>query len=137
MSELSQSLSLSQSPLHSSIVAMISLASGIASRHPDMGLCQLERLRCAGIPEHQVNAVIEIARHIRDEASQKLDATFDEKAIITEKTTETTDCCGSTVSVPIAVNEESCGCTPTPADNPVAKLGLIIQHRIKLTRLYP
>ena len=116
MSELSQS----QSPLHSSIVAMISLASGIASRHPDMGLCQLDRLRSAGIPEHQINAVIEIARHIRDEASQKLDATFDEKAIIaeksmiTEKAIETTDCCGSTVSAPIAVNEESCDCTPTP-----------------------
>ena len=111
-------LSISQSPLHSSIVAMISLASGIASRHPDMGLCQLERLRCAGVPEHQINSVIEIARHIRDEASQKLDATFNEKAIIakkamiTEKATETSDCCGS--AAPIAVEEESCGCTPTP-----------------------
>lgn len=106
----------SQSQLHSSIIAMISLASGIASRHPDMGLCQLDRLRSAGIPEHQINAVIEIARHIRDEASQKLDVAFDEKAIITETIIEndTTDCCGSTVSVPIAVNEESCGCTPTP-----------------------
>jgi len=66
--------------LHSSIVAMISLASGIASRHPDMGLCQLERLRHAGVPEHQINAVIEIARHIRDEASEKLDHAFDEQS---------------------------------------------------------
>jgi len=102
----------SQSQLHSSIVAMISLASGIASRHPDMGLCQLDRLRNAGIPEHQINAVIDIARHIRDEASQKLDAAFDEKASITEN--DTTDCCGSAVAVSIAVKEESCGCTPTP-----------------------
>ena len=101
-----------QPQLHSSIVAMISLASGIASRHPDMGLCQLERLRCAGIPEHQINTVIEIARHIRDEASQKLDAAFDEKSIIFEKAIETTDCCDSVVS--IAAKEESCGCTPTP-----------------------
>ena len=103
-----------QAQLHSSIVAMISLASGIASRHPDMGLCQLDRLRSAGVPEHQINAVIEIARHIRDEASQKLDVAFDEKASITEpiKENEATDCCGSAVSV--VVKEESCGCTPTP-----------------------
>lgn len=102
-----------QSQLHSSIVAMVSLASGIASRHPDMGLCQLERLRCAGVPEHQIDAVIEIARHIRDEASQKIDATFDEKATITEAKdkNDTTD--DSSSDVTIAVVEESCGCTPT------------------------
>lgn len=109
---------ISQSQLHSSIVAMISLASGIASKHPDMGLCQLERLRGAGIPEHQIDAVIEIARHIRDEASQKLDAAFDEKATTIETTTisvtenETTDCCSSAAS--ITIEEESCGCTRTP-----------------------
>jgi hypothetical protein len=39
-----------QPQLHSSIVAMVSLASGIASNHPDMGQCQLDRLRQAGIP---------------------------------------------------------------------------------------
>lgn len=66
--------------LHSSIVALVSLASGIAARHPDMGLCQLEKLRAMGIPDEQIATVIEIARHIRDEASQKLDAAFDEKA---------------------------------------------------------
>ena len=102
----------SQSQLHSSIVAMISLASGIASRHTDMGLYQLERLRFAGIPEHQINAVIKIARHIRDEASQKFDDAFNDKSIITKKEIETADCYDSTVS--IAVNKESCGCTPTP-----------------------
>ena len=80
-----------QPQLHPSIVAMISLASGIASRHPDMGLCQLERLRSIGIPEHQIDAVIEIDRHIRDEASQKVDATFDEKAQIKVAITETKD----------------------------------------------
>lgn len=69
-----------QTQLHSSIVAMVSLASGIASNHPDMGQCQLDRLRQAGVPQHQIDAVIEIARHIRDEAVQKLDAAFDEKA---------------------------------------------------------
>ena len=104
-----------QPQLHSSIVAMISLAAGIASRHPDMGLCQLERLRNAGVPEHQIDAVIDIARHIRDEASQKVDAAFDEKAQVKTAITETEDtgCCSAVVPEPVA--EESCGCTPTPA----------------------
>lgn len=116
-----------QPQLHSSIVAMISLASGIASRHPDMGLCQLERLRKAGVPEQQINAVIEIARHIRDEASEKLDASFDEKAGLATSSSEqeetdccnsatteagTEGCCGSVTQEPVV--EESCGCTPTP-----------------------
>ncbi len=103
-----------QPQLHSSIVAMISLAAGIASRHPDMGLCQLERLRSAGIPEHQINAVIEIARHIRDEASQKVDAAFDEKTALTKSVSETdsSGCCDS--AEPELVAEDSCGCTPTP-----------------------
>jgi hypothetical protein len=69
-----------QPQLHSSIVAMVSLASGIAANHPAMGQCQLQRLRSAGVPEHQIDAVIEIARHIRDEATQKLDAAFDEQS---------------------------------------------------------
>ncbi len=63
--------------LHSSIVAMVSLASGIAANHPAMGQCQLERLRHAGVPESQIATVIEIARHIRDEAAEKLDHAFD------------------------------------------------------------
>ncbi len=79
-----------------------------------MGLCQLERLRGAGIPEHQIDAVIEIARHIRDEAAEKVDTIFDEKAQTTRPTvkTETTSCCGSAIPEPVVV--ESCGCTPTP-----------------------
>ncbi|NIA02743.1 MAG: hypothetical protein GWO88_00815 [Planctomycetia bacterium] len=97
-----------QSPLHSSIVAMVSLASGIASNHPDMGQCQLERLRHAGVPEHQIDAVIEIARHIRDEASEKLDHAFNEKSQESNPAAETdiekiniessASCCSSTVS---------------------------------------
>ncbi|MBE9568295.1 MAG: hypothetical protein IMF14_06330 [Proteobacteria bacterium] len=89
-----------QPPLHSSIIAMVSLASGIASRHPDMGLCQLERLRSAGVPEQQIDTVIEIARHIRDEASEKVDAAFDEKAGIDNEAV-------------VEAAEESCGCTST------------------------
>lgn len=90
-----------QPELHSSIVAMVSLASGIASNHPAMGQCQLERLRGYGVPENQINAVIEIARHIRDEATEKLDYAFDEKA-------------GSLAPLE-APEGEACGCTPTPS----------------------
>ena len=98
-----------QPQLHSTIVAMVSLASGIASNHPAMGQCQLERLRHAGVPEHQIDAVIEIARHIRDEAAQKLDVAFDAAASgtnssedvankpLTIETTETV-CCTPTAS---------------------------------------
>lgn len=66
--------------LHSSIVALVSLASGIASNHPAMGQCQLAKLRSMGITEEQIASVIDIARHIRDEANDKLDATFDQIA---------------------------------------------------------
>lgn len=84
--------------LHSSIVAMISLASGIAANHPAMGQCQLERLRKAGIPQHQIDAVIEIARHIRDEAAQKLDAAFDEAADSPAEVADAQPCCTPTAS---------------------------------------
>lgn len=70
----------SEPQLHSSIVAMISLAAGIAAKHPSMGPCQLRRLREMGVPAHQIDEVIEIARHIREEAGQKLDQAFDEAA---------------------------------------------------------
>ncbi|MDA3870425.1 MAG: hypothetical protein PF589_10935 [Gammaproteobacteria bacterium] len=86
-----------QPQLHSSIVAMISLASGIAANHPAMGQCQLQRLRDSGVPEHQINAVIEIARHIRDEAAQKLDAAFDEQAAEAEPSAAG-ETCGSSPS---------------------------------------
>ena len=90
-----------QPELHSSIVAMVSLASGIAANHPAMGQCQLERLRGYGVPENQIATVIEIARHIRDEAAEKLDFAFDEKS-------------GS--AAPVAIAEgEACGCSPTPS----------------------
>ena len=92
---------MSQPELHSSIVALISLASGIAAKHPDMGLCQLDRLRSQGVPENQIKAAIEIARHIRDEAAQKLDAAFDQKANgpeISPEQTSGASCCTPTAS---------------------------------------
>lgn len=67
-------------PLHSSIIALVSLAAGIAAKHPDMGLCQVQRLRSQGMSEDHINTVVDIARHIRDEAAQKLDAAFDEQS---------------------------------------------------------
>lgn len=93
--------------LHSSMVAMISLASGIASNHPDMGQCQLERLRQAGVPQRQIDAVIEIARHIRDEAAQKLDTAFNDAASVTGRPKVAK---GKPLDIP--VKETAC-CTPT------------------------
>lgn len=66
-------------PLHSSIVALVSLAAGIAAKHPAMGLCQVQRLRSLGVSEDHIQTAVEIARHIRDEVAQKLDAAFDEQ----------------------------------------------------------
>lgn len=71
---------MADSPLHPSIVAMVSLAANIAANHPKKGLCQLERLRGFGIAEEQIDMVVDIARHIRDEAGQMQDAAFDEEA---------------------------------------------------------
>jgi len=100
----------SEPQLHSSIVALVSLASGIASNHPAMGQCQLAKLRSMGIAESQIATVIEIARHIRDEASQKLDSAFDEASYPesgsdseTQDNTKPTDnagesCCSTTAS---------------------------------------
>ncbi|MGV6858223.1 MAG: hypothetical protein ACWA5X_04550 [bacterium] len=88
--------------LHSSIVALVSLASGIASNHPSMGRCQIDRLRSQGVPEAHIQTVIEIARHIRDEASEKLDAAFDafEEGVNEEQATAPAGeaCCSSTPS---------------------------------------
>ncbi len=91
-----------QEPLANDVVAMVSLAAGIASNHPAMGQCQLERLRGYGTSEAQIAAVIEIARHIRDEAAEKLDFAFDEKA-------------KGAATPEAAPAGESCGCTPTPS----------------------
>lgn len=65
------------SDLHPSIVALVSLAANIASNHPKQGLCQVDRLKTYGVAKSQIDEVIEIARHIRDEAAQSLDAQLD------------------------------------------------------------
>ena len=58
-------------------LAMVSLAANIAANHPKKGLCQLERLRSYGVPEEQIDLVVDIARHLRNEAGQMLDHEFD------------------------------------------------------------
>ena len=92
--------------LHTSIVSLVSLAAGIASNHPAMGQCQLARLRKLGVSEEHIAAVVEIARHIRDEAAQKMDAAFDEaswpesadSAEHAEPVATGESCCSSTAS---------------------------------------
>ena len=66
--------------LHSSIVSLMSLASSIDIKHPDMGLCLLHKLRHMRMPDSPIDSMIEIAHYIRDEAAQKLDTAFDEKS---------------------------------------------------------
>jgi hypothetical protein len=94
-------------PLHPSIIAMVSLAANIAANHPKKGLCQIERLRGYGVTEEQIDMVVDIARHLREEAGQMLDAAFDEEA--------------KPVALPpsLAVTEPApgCGCTPTAKGN--------------------
>lgn len=67
-------------PLHAAIVSLVALSANIAANHPKQGLCQLEKLQEMGVPEAHIRAVIDIARHIRDEAGEQLDVRFDEQA---------------------------------------------------------
>ena len=94
--------------LHPSIVALVSLAANVASNHPGQGLCQIERLKGYGVPREQIDTVIEIARHIRDETAQKLDAQFDEAYAAHFP--------GAAVKLAgIAASESGACCTPTPS----------------------
>ena len=88
--------------LHPSIVALVSLAANIAANHPKQGLCQIDRLKSYGVGKEQIDSVIEIARHIRDEAAQTLDAGFDQAYAASD--------------TPIAtVGSGAACCTPTPS----------------------
>lgn len=95
--------------LHPSIVALVSLAANIAANHPKQGLCQVDRLKGYGVSREQIDAVIEIARHIRDEAAQKLDAKFDE-AYAAHFAPKAADRLAA-----ISVAESGACCTPTPS----------------------
>jgi len=100
---------MADSPLHPSIVAMISLAANIAANHPKKGLCQLERLRGLGISDEQIDMVVDIARHLRDEAGQMLDAEFNIEARITAA--------AAPLAVPPAPSTKAACCTPTAKGN--------------------
>jgi hypothetical protein len=102
---------MADSPLHPSIVAMVSLAANIAANHPKKGLCQLERLRGFGIAEDQIDMVVDIARHIRDEAGQTQDAAFDDEARLVVPVAV------SPAPIPVAEPVKAACCTPTAKGN--------------------
>ncbi len=92
-------------------LALVSLAANIASNHPKKGLCQLERLQEYGVPAEKIDLVVDIARHLRDEAGQMLDSEFDTVFVPTEAKREP-------VSLATAPAGEDCGCSPTAKGNP-------------------
>jgi len=99
------------SALHPSIVALVSLAANIASNHPKQGLCQVERLKQYGVTGEQIDLVVEIARHLRDEAAQVLDARFDE-ALAQALTPSPQD---RLAAISISAAPAGTCCTPTPS----------------------
>lgn len=107
------------SELHPSIVALVSLAANIAANHPKQGLCQLDRLKQYGVAKAQIDSVIEIARHIRDEAGETLDSTFDQllatpanklAETLAESPPQSNIPKGTLLSIPVSAG--AC-CTPT------------------------
>lgn len=90
--------------LHPSIVALVSLAANIAANHPKQGLCQLDKLKQYGVAQEQIDSVIEIARHIRDEAAQQLDVSFDDARRKAH---------ANSMLASIAVGDAGACCTPT------------------------
>lgn len=59
------------------VLALASLAAFVAANHPKKGLCQLEILRKHNVPQAHIDLVLDIARHLRDEAGQIIDSEFD------------------------------------------------------------
>jgi hypothetical protein len=86
------------------VLALASLAAFVAANHPKKGLCQLEILRKHKVPQAHIDLVLDIARHLRDEAGQIIDSEFD--AVYAAD---------ANVAVP-ATSGGSC-CTPTAKGN--------------------
>ena len=97
--------------LHPSIVALVSLAANIAANHPKQGLCQVDRLKQYGVTRAQIDEVVEIARHLRDEAAQSLDASFD--AALAERFAPKAPNPFAGIAIAAAPDEDCC--TPTPS----------------------
>ncbi|MBN8758822.1 MAG: hypothetical protein BGO61_05620 [Thiobacillus sp. 65-69] len=90
---------MSEAALHPSIVALVSLAANIAANHPKQGLCQVDRLKAMGVSQAHIDAVVEIARHIRNEAGEKLDYSFDQaRGGVAAAQVESEACCTPTAS---------------------------------------
>jgi hypothetical protein len=102
-------------PLPPSVIALVSLAANIAANHPKKGLCQIERLRGYGVTDAQIDMVVDIARHLRDEAGQMLDAQFNEEARLTIAPAPAANACCAP-SEPAGTGA-ACGCTPTAKGN--------------------
>jgi hypothetical protein len=84
--------------LHPSIVALATLAAGVAVGHPTQPRCQLNRLREMGIPESQIATVVELARHVHDEADGRADEDLNAAlgaGEASEKAETAGGCCGS------------------------------------------
>ena len=90
-------------------LALVSLAANIAANHPKQGLCQLERLRSYGVPEAKIDVVVDIARHLRDEAGQMLDHEFNAAAFPSAPTAQATRT--------LALADGACDCSSTAKGN--------------------
>lgn len=90
------------------ILAMVSLAANIAANHPKKGLCQLERLRSLGVPEAQIDIVVDIARHLRDEAGQIVDSEFNAAFAPAPKAAVAAAATGGACCVPTAKGNACC-----------------------------
>ncbi len=97
---MNEEKNVSEHPLHPSIIAMVSMAANIAAKHPKNGLCQLDKLKQMGVSQSHINTVVEIARHLRDEAGEILDYNFEEsiKNKNLNQTISTDVCCTTTDS---------------------------------------
>lgn len=96
---------ISDSVLPPATLALASLAAFIAANHPKKGLCQLEILRNLNVPQAHVDLIVDIARHLRDEAGQIMDSEFD-----------AVHASGASPAVTATASGGNC-CTPTAKGN--------------------
>lgn len=89
-------------------LAMVALAANIAFNHPKKGICQLERLRSLGVTEAQIEVVVDIARHLRDEAGQMTDGEFNAVIAPAGKFAEAAAASGGACCVPTAKGSACC-----------------------------
>lgn len=84
--------------LHPSIVALTTLAASVAAGHPTQPRCQLNRLREMGLPEAQIETVVEVARHVREETARRNDEDLDAALGASKEASQKESgggCCGS------------------------------------------